>query len=44
MVGVSLEGLITAVLPVTSEATVMPVKIARGKFHGGIITPTPKGR
>ena len=44
MVGVSLDGLITTVLPVTSAATVMPAMIASGKFHGGIITPTPSGR
>ncbi len=43
MVGVSLEGLITTVLPVTSAATVMPARIASGKFHGGITTPTPSG-
>ena len=39
MVGVSLEGLMTTVLPVTSAATVMPARIASGKFHGGITTP-----
>src|SRR6185312_15373547 len=44
IVGVSLEGLITTVLPVTSAAQVMPHKIASGKFHGGITTPTPSGR
>ena len=44
MVGVSLDGLITIVLPVTSAATLMPVMIASGKFHGGMITPAPSGR
>ena len=44
MVGVSLEGLITTVLPVTSAATVMPQRMASAKFHGGITTPTPSGR
>ena len=44
MVGVSLDGLITTVLPATSAATVMPTRIASGKFHGGMITPTPSGR
>src|SRR6185295_14517342 len=35
IVGESLEGLSTTVFPVTSAATVMPVAIASGKFHGG---------
>ena len=43
MVGVSLEGFSTTVLPVTSAATVIPAMIASGKFHGGITTPTPSG-
>jgi hypothetical protein len=43
MVGVSLDGLTMAVLPATSEATVMPTRMASGKFHGGITTPTPSG-
>ncbi len=43
MVGVSLDGLMIAVLPVTSAATVMPARIASGKFHGGITMPTPSG-
>jgi hypothetical protein len=43
MVGVSLDGLSTTVLPVTSAATVIPAKIARGKFQGGITSPTPSG-
>ena len=38
MVGVSLEGLRTTVLPVTSAAMVIPARIASGKFQGGIIT------
>lgn len=44
MVGVSLEGLMTTVLPVTRAATVIPARMARGKFQGGMITPTPSGR
>ena len=44
MVGVSLEGLITTVFPATSAAVVIPTMMASGKFQGGIITPTPKGR
>ena len=32
------------VLPVTRAATVMPARMASGKFHGGITTPTPSGR
>ena len=43
MVGVSLEGFITTVLPVTSAAMAMPTRIASGKFQGGITTPTPSG-
>ena len=44
MVGVSLDGLITTVLPATSAAVVIPTRMASGKFHGGITTPTPSGR
>ncbi len=44
MVGVSLDGLITTVLPATSAAVVMPTRMANGKFHGGMITPTPSGK
>ena len=36
-------GLSTTVLPVTSAATVMPQGMARGKFHGGMTTATPRG-
>ena len=43
-VGVSLDGLMTTVLPVTKEAMVMPTRMASGKFHGGITTPTPSGK
>src|SRR5579862_2121539 len=43
MVGESLEGFSTTVLPVTMAAEVMPAIIANGKFHGGITAPTPKG-
>ena len=38
-----LAGLITTVLPATSAATAMPAMIASGKFHGGMIAPTPSG-
>jgi hypothetical protein len=31
------------VLPVTMLAEVMPVRMALGKFHGGITAPTPSG-
>ncbi len=41
--GESLEGFSTTVFPVTSAAEVIPARIARGKFHGGMITPTPSG-
>src|ERR1700733_7555476 len=44
MVGVSLDGLITTVLPDTSAAAVIPTMMASGKFQGGTITPTPNGR
>ena len=44
MVGESLDGLITTVLPATSAAVVIPTIMASGKFHGGTITPTPRGR
>ena len=43
MVGESLEGFTTTVLPVTMEAMVMPPMMAAAKFHGGITTPTPSG-
>ena len=38
MPAASEEGLRTTVLPATSAAVVMPVRIARGKFQGGITT------
>ena len=31
------------VLPVTRAATVMPVRMASGKFHGAMTTATPRG-
>ncbi len=43
MAGESLEGFNTTVLPVTTAAVVIPARIASGKFHGGITTPTPSG-
>ena len=43
MPAASEEGLSTTVLPATSAAVVMPVRIASGKFHGGITTATPRG-
>ena len=43
IVGESLEGLSTTVLPLTIEARVMPAMMAQGKFHGGITAPTPSG-
>src|ERR1700722_20680595 len=44
IVGVSLEGLITTVLPATRAASVIPVIMASGIFHGGITMPAPNGR
>ncbi len=41
--GESLDGFITTVFPVTIADEVIPTKIARGKFQGGITTPTPSG-
>ena len=43
MVGESLDGFRTTVLPQTRLAPVMPSQMARGKFHGGITAPTPSG-
>jgi hypothetical protein len=43
MVGASLEGFRTTVLPQTMEAAVMPAMMAKGKFHGGMTAPTPSG-
>ena len=37
------EGFNTTVLPVTIAAAAMPVRIARGKFHGGMTAHTPSG-
>ena len=37
-------GFMMTVFPVTSAATVMPVSIASGKFHGAITAVTPRGR
>jgi len=37
-------GFITTVLPVTTAATVIPVRIASGKFQGAMTTATPRGR
>ena len=43
MTGVKLAGFMTTVLPVTSAATVMPARIAIGKFHGATTSTTPRG-
>ena len=43
MPAASEEGFSTTVLPATSAAVVMPQRIARGKFHGGMTTHTPSG-
>src|ERR1039457_4110391 len=43
IVGESLEGFNTTVLPDTIDATVIPDMIAQAKFHGGITAPTPSG-
>ena len=43
MAGVCSAGFTTAVLPVTSAATVMPQQMANGKFHGLITAATPRG-
>ena len=37
------EGFKTTVFPVTSAAVVIPVRIASGKFQGGITAQTPSG-
>src|SRR5208337_1526629 len=42
-VGESDAGFSTTVFPVTSDATTSPAIIAIGKFHGGMIAPTPSG-
>ncbi len=41
--GVFEAGLSTTVLPAATGPTVVPVKMARGKFHGGMTTPAPSG-
>ena len=38
-----LDGLTMAVLPATRAAAVMPVQMARGKFHGLMTAATPRG-
>ena len=43
MVGASGDGFSTTVLPQTIAAKVIPARIARGKFHGGITAPGPSG-
>src|SRR5688572_27110940 len=43
IVGESDDGFSTTVLPVTTAAIVIPDMIASGKFHGGMIAPTPSG-
>jgi hypothetical protein len=43
MVGESPDGFTTTVFPATIEARVIPPIMAAAKFHGGIITPTPRG-
>ena len=36
-------GFSTTVFPATTPPIVIPVRIAQGKFQGGITTPTPSG-
>ena len=43
IIGVSLEGLSTTVFPATNAAEVIPTRIAKGKFQGGITAKTPSG-
>ncbi len=43
MIGVSLAGFITTVLPVISAPTLIPTKIAAGKLNGAITAHTPYG-
>ena len=43
MVGASVDGLSTTVLPQTMAADVIPAMMAKGKFHGGMTAPTPSG-
>ena len=44
MTGDCSAGLSKAAFPAASAATVIPVGIASGKFQGGMITATPRGR
>ena len=37
-------GFMMTVLPVTSAAETMPVRIAIGKFHGAMTSATPRGQ
>ena len=41
--GVCSAGFTITVLPATSAALVMPVRMASGKFHGAMTTATPRG-
>ena len=41
--GESDDGFKTTVFPATTAAIVIPDMIAKGKFQGGMIAPTPKG-
>ena len=43
MIEVCRAGLMMTQFPATSGATVRPVRMARGKFHGAMATPTPRG-
>ena len=43
IVGVSLDGLMMIVLPATNAATLIPARIASGKFQGGMMMPAPSG-
>ena len=43
MTEVCSAGFMMTALPATSGATVMPHRIASGKFHGAITTPVPRG-
>ena len=43
MIGACSAGFMSTQLPVTSAAAVMPVRIARGKFHGAMTAARPRG-
>ena len=43
MTGDCSAGFISAQLPVTRAAAVMPVRIASGKFHGAMMAAMPRG-